>query len=110
VGLARLTRLQVLHHLGDMVILMVAAPAGIGEVSPVHAEHEPGLFLCGFLRWPHVFPFRNEDRSARVCRLACGDGCCSPHARRVPWPVFRPPEETGGLKKPARAESARGGT
>ena len=65
-GLACLTRLQVLHHLGDMGTLMVAAPAGIGEVSQVHAEHESGLFLRGVLRWLHVFPFRDEDRSARL--------------------------------------------
>jgi hypothetical protein len=66
VVLARLTRLQVLHHLGDMGTLMVAAPAGIGEVSHVHAEHESGLFLCGVLRGPHVFSFRAEYRSAWV--------------------------------------------
>jgi hypothetical protein len=64
VGLARLTPLQVLHHLGDMVRLVFAAPAGVGEVAQVHAEHESGLFLRGLLRRPHVFPFRAEDRSA----------------------------------------------
>jgi hypothetical protein len=62
--LKRLAPLQVLHHLGDMVTLMVAAPAGIGEVSHVHAEHEPGLLLGGWFGWPHVFPFRAEDRRA----------------------------------------------
>lgn len=61
-----LTPLQVLHHLSDMVTLMVAAPAGIGEVAQVHAEQESGLFLRGVLRWPHVFPFRAEDRKAWV--------------------------------------------
>ena len=64
--LERLTPLQVLHHLGDMVTLMVAAPAGIGEVSHMHAEHESGLFLRGVFRCPHVFPFRDEDRRAWV--------------------------------------------
>ena len=62
-GLARLTPLQVLHHLGDMVTLMLAAPAGVGEVPEVDAEHESGLLLGGCLRWPHVFPCRAEDRS-----------------------------------------------
>jgi hypothetical protein len=62
--LARLTPLQVLHHLSDMVTLMVAAPAGIGEVAQVHAEHESGLLLRDFLGCPHLFPFRAEDRSA----------------------------------------------
>jgi hypothetical protein len=57
-----LTHLQVLHHLGDMVTLMFAAPAGIGEVSQVHAEHESGLLLGGCFGWPHVFPFHAEDR------------------------------------------------
>jgi hypothetical protein len=62
----RLTHLQVLHHLGDMVTLMVAAPAGIGEVSHVHAEHESGLFLGGVLRGLHVSPFRDEAHRARL--------------------------------------------
>jgi hypothetical protein len=35
--LERLTHLQVLHHTCDMVTLIVAAPAGVGEVSHVHA-------------------------------------------------------------------------
>ena len=66
-GLARLTPLQVLHHLGDMVILVFAAPAGVGEMAQVHAEHESGLLLRGLLRRPHVFPFRAEDRNVWVC-------------------------------------------
>jgi hypothetical protein len=30
----------------------------------VDAEHESGLLLGGCFSWPHVFPFRAEDRSA----------------------------------------------
>jgi hypothetical protein len=66
VVLARVTPLQVLHHLGDMVTLMVAAPAGIGEVSHVHAEQESGLLLDGCFGWPHVSPFCDEYRKAWV--------------------------------------------
>jgi hypothetical protein len=102
-GLARLTPLQVLHHLGDMVTLMVAAPAGIGEMPDVHAEHEPGLLLRGFLRCPHVFPFRAEYRKVWVCLLACGDGCFSANARLVPGQGVRPAEAKRGVKKPARS-------
>jgi hypothetical protein len=66
VVLARLTRLQVLHHLGDMVTLMLAFPAGIGEVSQVHAEHESELLRRGGLRGPHVYSFRAEYRRRRI--------------------------------------------
>jgi hypothetical protein len=45
---------------------LVAAPAGVGELPHVHAEHESGLLLRGVLRGPHVFPFCDEYRSVRV--------------------------------------------
>jgi hypothetical protein len=86
--LERLTPLQVLHHLCDMVTLMFAAPAGVGEVSHVHAYHESGLFLRGVLGCPHVFPFCDEYREARVFRLACGEGVLISRAKLMPWHVF----------------------
>jgi hypothetical protein len=102
-GLARLTPLQVLHHLGDMMTLMVAAPAGIGEMPHVHAEHEPELLLRGFLRCPHVFPFVPKTVAHGFYGLACGDGCFSANARLVPGQGVRPAEAKRGVKKPARS-------
>jgi hypothetical protein len=52
------------------VTLMVAAPAGIGEVAQVHAEQESGLRLRGVLRWPHDSMLRvHQGAQATFYRL-----------------------------------------
>jgi hypothetical protein len=64
--LERMTHLQVPYDGFGMVTMMLASPTCIGDLSLSHAQKKSRLLLRGFLRCPHLFPFRAECRIARV--------------------------------------------
>jgi hypothetical protein len=54
-SLEEITHLQVLQQKFEMVVTMLAPPAGVENTSLFQAEHKSGLLLRAFRHCGHVF-------------------------------------------------------
>jgi hypothetical protein len=57
-----------------------------------------GCFGVDFFAVLMFSPFVPNTVAHGFCGLACGAGCFSTNAKRVPWQMFQPPEEKSGSK------------